>query len=55
MARRSIIFDFVNGRAYRGDSPTLSDALKAKAAKLTKPRVVKTVIGVPAEVLAPKK
>ena len=57
MARQPIIFDFVHGRAYRADSATsLSEALTSKVSKATRPRVVKTIIGVPPGVLAqPKK
>lgn len=55
MARRPIIFDFANGRTYRADPRTLYDAMRSAASKTTKPRVVTTRIGIPTEVLTPKK
>jgi hypothetical protein len=54
VARQPIIFDFIHGRTYRA-SRTVSDALTAAAMKATKPRVVTTRIGVPTEILTPKK
>lgn len=54
VARAHIIFDFVRGNAYRADSASMADTLAAKTSKVTRPRVVKTVIGVPPSVvLAP--
>lgn len=55
VARQPIIFDLVQGRAYRADPRTISDTLRFVASKKTKPRVVTTVTGVPLEVLTPKK
>jgi hypothetical protein len=55
VARQPIIFDLIHGRAYRAEPRTMSETLRNVASKTTKPRIVKTVTGVPLEVLTPKK
>lgn len=59
MARDPIIFDFVNGEARRAGQSAVRDlleTLRASLAQAKKPRVVRTVEGLPPDVvLQPKK
>jgi hypothetical protein len=59
MAKEPIIFDFVNGEARRAEQSAvrdLLDALRASMTSMRKPKVVRTVEGLPPDViLQPKK
>jgi hypothetical protein len=60
MSRRPIIFDFTKGQAYRAAETSrakdLVETLRAAAKDVRKPRVVRTVEGIPPQVLTqPKK
>ena len=61
VARRPIIFDFTKGQVYRTSDrlsriSDLAETLKDAASNATKPRVVKTVEGIPPQVITqPKK
>jgi hypothetical protein len=61
VARQPIIFDFTKGQVFRAGERSsrisdLTEALKDAATNATKPRVVKTVEGIPPQVIAqPKK
>lgn len=59
LPKQPIVFDFMKGRAYRADDrrPSgLAETMKDAAKKATKPRVVRTVEGIPPQVVAqPKK
>lgn len=60
MSRQPIIFDFTKGQAYRASTTSrakdLVETLWAAAKDARKPRVVRTVEGIPPQVLIqPKK
>jgi hypothetical protein len=54
IARAPIIFDFIRGRVYRA-SKSPKDVAEVMTKRVKKTRVVKTVEGIPPQVLQPKK
>jgi len=62
LARQPIVFDFTRGKAYRASEQRhsriadLAEVLREAAVRVKKPRVVRTVEGIPPSVLTqPKK
>lgn len=53
VARKPIVFDFIRGRAYRA-SATPHDLAETMKKRVKKPRVVKTVEGIPPGVVKTK-